>query len=214
MKNFKSFKKPFFSLFLAIFISLMTVFCSCSNQDNIEESDNVVLDSNLYFQRTSSIDFKTDMSSYYKGEIEFGVEKFVEEHSVNTTEILKNGIVVGYFIENSGNFGIGDISKSGKIVYYDLVKKLGYSFDIAYNQDYETDLPLFNDDYIDYEVYADNRCQGQLMLCIAGCTLASIAIAASDGPLPFMDAVAVSTYVVCNGHCVVSYDLCVNPPRN
>jgi len=215
MKIFESFKKPYFSLFSAIFIfSSMTVFYSCSEQENIEEKDSIVLDSSSYLQRTSPNDFKTDISRYYNSNIEFGVEEFVEEHSVNATEILKNGTVVGYFIENSGNFGIGDISINSKIVYYDLVKEVGYSFDIAYNEDYETYIPAFNDDYIDYELYRDNRCQGQLMLCTGGCTLASLAIAASDGPLPFMDAIAVSTYIVCNGHCAVSYDLCINPPGN
>lgn len=48
------------------------------------------------------------------------------------------------------------------------------------------------------------------MLCAAGCTLGTIGIAASDGPLPLMDAVAAAFYITCNGGCAVDHDNCMD----
>lgn len=53
-------------------------------------------------------------------------------------------------------------------------------------------------------------CSGTLMLCSAGCVLATGAIAVSDEPLPLMDILAAATYIICNAHCASSYDYCTN----
>jgi len=56
--------------------------------------------------------------------------------------------------------------------------------------------------------FGPNTCGYKLMLCAAGCTLGALAIAASDGPLPIMDALAVSFYIVCNTGCAVDSANC------
>jgi len=208
MKN-QSLKKKKLNQFLTLLLSsVFMLSCSENDNKNIES-----IDLNSGMNKRTINDLRDKINFYYGYEIDFGVEKYLSNESINTIELIKDGVVVGYLLENNNNYGIGNISISNKILYFDILKEVEFPFDLVYNDDFDTVLPSFNDDFFDYEIYSDNRCQGNLMLCATGCTLGALGIAASDGPLPFMDVVAASFYISCNAGCALSYDLCVNPPK-
>lgn len=74
-------------------------------------------------------------------------------------------------------------------------------------------LPNFKDDSIlDNGISlrsCQNDCNGALIFATATCTLSALAIAASDGPAPFMDVVAVSVWSSCNASAVYSHRACM-----
>lgn len=52
------------------------------------------------------------------------------------------------------------------------------------------------------DIYEISEHQNRGWLCGVGCTLATMAIIASDGPLPLMDIIAVAFYGVCMADCL------------
>ena len=54
----------------------------------------------------------------------------------------------------------------------------------------------------------DTPCSSTRAACITGCTVVAVLMAASDGPLPAMDAVAVATWGICAKQCYAAEDVC------
>lgn len=195
----------------------------------ISSCDNVTEDINLNNQNSSSDKMSLsarnildeDIRGVFNQEISYGeIRSFeLESEDLFFKEVLNsNGIVIGYVDENNGKYGVSDIRSTDIHRYVDLKSQKEYIFDINYSNAYNRKMP-------DFELYAnnqantmmssgDNRCMANFLICSTTASLAAIAIAASDGPLPFMDAVAVSTYIAANALCVSNYDLCKNPPKS
>lgn len=199
-------------------ILLIFLVCSCNsdNEDNNFDSQEASSDNISPLARVTF----DDVNDVFKQNISYGEVKSVrfEFSDYFFTEVLNsNGIVIGYVDENEGKYGVSDISSSYIHRYVDLKNQKEYIFDLNHSQTYNTIVPdfeLFTNNQVNVMVTSgDNRCMGNFMLCSATASLAAIAIAASDGPLPFMDALAVSTFITANGLCVSNYDLCINPPK-
>lgn len=183
------------------------VITSCSNEEETVEKS--ISNSN----RRENINLDLIIKEYYRADYNFGSETYSEEYDIAVTEILISGHIVGYVTKNSSSLGLTDIrifESDKKLKFLDIVEEKNYTFDLVYDEEFDALIPDFDGSF-DYTPYADNRCKGQLILCTGLCTLSAAAIAASDGPLPFMDAVAATYWVGCQGKCVVDYDLCANP---
>uniref|UniRef100_UPI004049E868 hypothetical protein n=1 Tax=Gelidibacter sp. TaxID=2018083 RepID=UPI004049E868 len=205
-------KKICFSL---LFVIPFFTFNSCSNNENIdfkEESNNP----NFIKREVGQLEKQEQVLDYFKENFRFGKEFLLEEYNANMIEIIIENTLVGYYIDNKdfNSIGVVDIRDIDFIKYVN-VSKINeiFSFALIFNNDYDTIVPDFNVDYFTALNRGDDRCQGNLMLCTGTCTLGALGIAASDGPLPFADALAVSFWVGCNAHCVSSFDLCMNPPK-
>src|SRR5690606_9582479 len=178
-----------------------------------EENTEIIDHSSL--NRVPNSNFDLIIRNYYQSNYAFGVDSYSAEYDTYTTEILIGNQIVGYITQNSEISGLADIrvfESEKKLKFSDITNQKNYNFNLAFNDDFNTLVPDFEDS-INYATFADPRCQGNLILCTGVYALASIGIAASDGPLPFMDALAASTFITCNAHCASTYDLCVNPPN-
>jgi hypothetical protein len=193
---------------------------SCSNDKNLEDRESIDdIQSNISLaSRSSSIE---DIEMVFKEEVRYGATQRVTYQSRDYfyEEVLNSsGAVIGYIDENEGKYGVSDLRLSNIHRYVDLINNQEYIFDLNYSDTYATVIPdfeLFTNDQVNSMILSggNNRCMGNFLLCSTVATLASIAIAASDGPLPFMDVLAVSTYISANALCVSNYDLCINPPK-
>jgi len=135
--------------------------------------------------------------------------------SVQSYDIENPNGVYGYFL-NSSSFtvlALVDVLNE-KITIFDLINNSKTEF--LREKDDKRNIQLFDKTHnrlISAEesgaAGASNSCDAGLMLCGVGCTLATIAIMATDGPLPIMDVVAAAYYVTCNAGCIVSYDNCI-----
>lgn len=200
-------------------ILLIFLICSCNsdNEDKNFDSQEVSSDN---ISPLARITFDNDVKEVFKQDISYGEIRSLrfESNDYFFTEVLNsNGIVIGYVDENEGKYGVSDISSSYIHRYVDLKNQKEYIFDLNHSHTYNIIIPDFelftNNQVNDMVTSGDNRCMGNFMLCTATASLAAIAIAASDGPLPFMDALAVTTFITANALCVSNYDLCTNPPK-
>ncbi|HLW63042.1 MAG TPA: hypothetical protein VKY33_06530 [Flavobacterium sp.] len=133
------------------------------------------------------------------------------EYQVEAQDIIVKGDVVGSLaFTNDGDFGVLDVRNTDtEYKYFDSKTNFMFLFVSKYNNEAKRFIPDF-ENTVYYEVRKDpNPCQTQLTLCTATCTLAAIAVAASDGPSPFMDVVAITGWTTCNGACISVHADCV-----
>lgn len=133
-------------------------------------------------------------------------------------QLLVNGQIAGVLVselestEGESLMGFTDSRTEGRVKYFDLKNDRIFDMPLVLDIDSQILVPDFNGGY--YTEVKDNRCQGQFTLCSAGCTVAAVAASLIDGPAPFADALAITGWTICQGLCLSSYDLCVNPPKN
>ena len=211
MKNFKK-------IALSVLgVAVLTVgFIGCSGDEGTfdkEDSTNTansIRSTNQSFDSVIKSMFSTD--SYRLG------DKVVNsEYQVEAQDIIVKGDVVGSLaFTNDGDFGVLDVRNTDtEYKYFDSKTNFMFLFTSKYNNGAKRFIPDF-ENTVYYEVRKDpNPCQTQLTLCTATCTLAAIAVAASDGPAPFMDVIAIAGWTTCNGGCISAHESCVeNSKKN
>lgn len=208
-------RKLFKKTIILAFLSTLCIFqFSCENAEveNLSSTnsyDNLTNNENSI--TTFSYSFDNKIKNYFKSTFITG-EVVANYDGLKGQKLIINGQMVGIIVsDREGKIGFTDSRKAGRIKYFDLTKDRLFDMPIVFNPEYQILVPDFNNGY--FTEVKDNRCQGNFTLCSAGCTLAAVAVAASDGPLPFMDAIALAGWSTCQGLCLSSYDLCVNPPK-
>lgn len=146
-------------------------------------------------------------------------QKYIAEHRKFVTEIYANNTLSGYLLQDEAKntIGFSIITNSEILKYHDFITAEDYSFDLTYSIENKCNVPNFeknsffkfkNSKTVNVNS-CENDCQGALISCGAVTVLAAVAIAASDGPLPVMDVIAVSTYVAGMANCAYNNKSCL-----
>lgn len=202
---------------LALTVTLGIFLFSCENGETMDSTNSNDYETSNYSDNSmttfsSPDDYDLKIKNYFGRAFEIG-EVVGEDAGLRGQKLIVAGQMVGVIVsDDEGKMGFTDSRTEGRVKYFDLRKNRLFDMPIVFNPEYQILVPDFNGGY--FTEVKDNRCQGQFTLCSAGCTLAAVAVAASDGPLPFMDALAITGWTTCQGLCLSSYDLCVNPPKN
>ena len=209
--------KFYYTIMKKIVVLLLTVLLfSCSLQESLNPIIEPIPELAMLQERFPNHFENVDLESYRKtlaplvGE---GGQQY-SEILADSYEIKNNDHVYGYFYNSSSfttlvlfnqewnELSVFNLKNDSSLDFERIVAGTGVIqlFDKTNN--------VLLENSINPIIFASGGCGYRLMLCAAGCTLASIAIAASDGPLPFMDALAVSFYIVCNGECAIDSANC------
>jgi|TARA_B110000238_G_C16040036_1_gene401468 hypothetical protein len=181
---------------------ILTLISSCTSEENIITNEDQIALESLKPELISSIDFNT-----------------------KTTYKTDNGDIVYYKIKNNdnsflfkdymGNFSVIDILNNDKFNYIGISKELKLSFEMNYNEKYKTKI-------VNLESTLNNQISNQLLkksssscstrygIDLGMCLISVAGIAASDGPLPFADVLAISYGVACGVRAADSYGDCLN----
>jgi hypothetical protein len=145
--------------------------------------------------------------------------KYLSQQNKYITEIYTNNILSGYLLQDGSKntIGFSNITNSKILKYHDFIIAEDYSFDITYSSEYKCNIPnfkknnLLEDTKSSSKIFNEctNDCQGALITCAAVTVIAAVSIAASDGPLPFMDVLAASAYVAGMANCGYSNKSCL-----
>tara|TARA_R110000868_G_C10938104_1_gene766845 strand:- start:2380 stop:2922 length:543 start_codon:yes stop_codon:yes gene_type:complete len=172
-----------------VFCSILFINFSCNNDNPlvIEEND----------MSNAMLSFKNNFPSEY---VNLSIEnkQVIKNGSNNLSAIfipvIDKGIVIGRFFEHSdGEAYYYDLSDyKNQVVTYDVINPksmqiIGMKLDLnsqSYKPDFSTSKGSF--------------------WCKASCTLGAMAIAASDGPVPVMDVLAVAYATACLIDCEVN----------
>jgi hypothetical protein len=186
---------------LVLLVTFLVLSCNDEKEIYIEKY-------NLTEELKSRLDF--NFNSY-----NFQNEKYIAEHDLFVVEILSNSKLSGVLVvdKDMNAKGFGNLKNDNFLEYYDVNLNKNYIFDMEFSSEHNLVLPNFNENE-NINLYprnnsCQNSCQGGLILCTATCTLAALAVAASDGPLPFMDVVAAAGWTTCNGTCAYSHQSCM-----
>ena len=186
-------------------VSLLTaliIISSCNNEEHINFSEDQLLLGELNPELVNLVDFDT------KG-----------------TYSSENGNIVYYKIKDknnsflfkdySGDFSIVDILENEKFIYTGISKDINLNFEMTYNKEYDTKI-------VNLKSTLNNQISKQLLRkgstsCSTGyavdlglCLIGAAGIAASDGPLPFADALAVTFGVACGVRAADTLGACLN----
>lgn len=203
MMNIKQSLSLFFS------ISILFSFNSCSDEQFEEANFNQnTLD--IFAKNFPDQYEKLDYSSFREGKVDnIENEKGEVIHIgiyYKSIDIVDKGVLLGSIVEIDGQSHY--VEKKSKTMIYNnlenLTKKI--KFDLVQkdkNSNYQ--IPDFDSLQSSY-IYAKSDCNSwSNYVCAAGCTIASIAIAASDGPSPFMDILAVAYQGTCLAGCAIEH---------
>ena len=112
------------------------------------------------------------------------------------------------FKDQNNSFSQITIQPNGKFNYYNFDSELELNFESEFDDDlgYEVvDLTSYKVDSHSSEC----NCESILALDMGICLISAAAIAASDGPLPFADAAAISYGVACGVRASLAHEDCV-----
>ena len=129
-----------------------------------------------YIQKSKKVKLKTNSDS----SIDF-----------TTIPIIENQVVTGRFFEYSDGdaFYIDFSDYTKKIIIYDLANPSEFEIvEMIYNKDSNSYVPNY---------LGSNK----TFMCKVACTIGAMAIAASDGPSPIMDILAVAYQISCVADC-------------
>lgn len=146
------------------------------------------------------------------------VSSTIQKMKVDGVDVVFIQLQNGYFLDDSTKMVYSEINKpNNQLIMYDFTSNYKTTFKLIKNSNnvysdvdktsvQTTD--LFNPQSIYINTVTFNKeCRDLpgFALCYAGALLSSVAIAASDGPLPFMDVLAVSTLVTNTALCIRSW---------
>jgi hypothetical protein len=183
-----------------LFLSLMIL--SCSSEEIIDNNEDALALKILKPELLKFIDFNS--KKVYNSD---------------------NGEVVYYQIKNEKNSYVfrdynGDYSEieivdNSKVLYSGISNDIKLNFDMATNKKYETkmvNLEYTLNTYFTNEVSkkSNSSCEGWYAAELTLCLVEAALIASSDGPLPIMDAVAVTVGVACGLKAAKDFGNCLN----
>lgn len=206
-------KKIIFNLFLISTFFLGS--CESEISPSIESNFQKDIPSHFGLAREFPDYFsKIDPDSFQKILVKIDKDFYLDDFEVVIYTAKENNEIVGYLLESNLFNVYTEISSETVFNSIDLETGNFVEFE---NKRKGNDFVLYditNDVLIAMENtnHSSNRsggCQGALIICTAGCTLGTIGIGASDGPLPIMDIVAAAFYISCNAGCVNTYNDCM-----
>lgn len=125
-------------------------------------------------------------------------------------EVFIKDELIGYLSDYNNTMIFSTLSQEGNdavIIVDDLESSSIYAFDMVYSEEFGYDMiKVFNED--DAQRTDMTACDVAFIANVAACVIGTIGIAASDGPLPFADALAATFYVACNTGATASYTSC------
>jgi hypothetical protein len=194
-----------------LFGAIIFLFQNCTLEENLQIYSFNTTEALKNFEKNLPLEFSyldfSKAQSYFideKGKLLFTSKK---ENNYLTIPAIKNGKVIGRFIGFKEDGIYIDLKNYHREIVGINVSNLdsrltAKTFFDEKNQNY---FPVFDSNSESQRI---NGCGNQLgyNLCLATCAISAIAIAASDGPSPFMDIVAVSYTATCILNCAVSND--------
>lgn len=117
------------------------------------------------------------------------------------------------FKDDQNNLSLVSILKNGKYLYEGINTDLNFEFESIYDKKLGhnvVDLSVLNNHFNSINQKSSSNCDTNLALDYGLCLVFAAAIAASDGPLPFMDAAAVTYGTACMARAALAYEDCVN----
>jgi hypothetical protein len=176
---------------LGLFI-LATIFVSCNSEKEdiaINSIDNEIVTFKSNFPHLSN---KISTANIQKvGEVEKNSKSSQASISGITFPIIENEEVIGRYI------GLSDESSAIYIDFSDYTNKVTV-YNVIDPSVFETFQMIYNPENGNYEPSYFGE---KGFWCGASCTIGAIAIAASDGPSPLMDFLAISFQIACLADC-------------
>ena len=201
------------------FFTLVILISSCSKENESVDLEAVVETQSLLIQKYLEFDTKKNQDYSFKElNINNDISEFGFDQSVTElVEISENQKFIGYLLRNGEKFyQVKYLDES--LETFDLIDmddKNQYSFERQYSPelDFKVVYPsgyFFNGEKSNpgHQNAAMDQCDVIFALQVTACVTASLAIAASDGPAPFMDILAASTYITCNAAAAAAHTKC------
>lgn len=178
-------KRVFFTIFV-LFISM-----SCDKQTNEMELSDQRLS---IFKMNFPNEYKNLRLEFLQGTIETKSSEVSPSLGISVPVIINNEVVGRYvgLVDQSAAIYIDFTNFKNEIIVYDVINPSRFQiFKMKYDAE--------RDVYEPFVLKSTNDA-----LCGALCALGAIAIAASDGPAPFMDALAITYAATCLAACVAN----------
>ena len=178
-------KRAFFTI-LVLFISM-----SCDKQMNEMEHNEQRLS---IFQMNFPNEYKNLKLEYLQNTIETKSSEISPSLGISIPVIINNEVVGRYvgLVNQSAAIYIDFTDYKNEIIVYDVIDPTRFQvFKMKYDAERDVYEPIVLKSTND-------------ALCGALCALGAIAIAASDGPAPFMDALAITYAATCLAACVAN----------
>lgn len=186
------------SLNLLLLTLIFFVLFSCTHENRIIDNQAIV-------KKYGNL----NINLYNLGIFEYGIE----ELNVDYTTIFREDKIIGYEMKTVLFETEVRVNNDHSVIEVNSVNDEKTNiFNRVLNENGEYNLePLNNSPVDNYQVKnLSSNCNLILAGCVSACVLGTAAIAASDGPLPLMDALAASFYITCNANCALDHQNCVN----
>lgn len=189
-------KNSFKIITLLLLISVLNCTSEDSTENTSDEVNKTISNSN---QMKSGDISDFDLTNEYVLNTDYGVLVYYKSLSENEKYLFK---------DQNGSFSQIIIQPKGKFNYFNFDSELELNFESKFNEELGFEIV----DLSNYSVYRGNsgcNCETSLALDLSMCIISAAAIAASDGPLPFMDAAAISYGVACGTRAGLAHEDCV-----
>lgn len=208
--------------FILIFsLSIFIISCSSDNNEN-NSLENISLDDNLELFKSNfpnqfdNLNFESKKVGNTETDL---LNKEINGIALNykSIEIKSKGRISGYYIEFEDKGHYIDISSQNKIRYFNVNNPKEYSeYNMVIDEKSGVKVPDFTENMPygltipngDFQQKVNCDCDNcpAAVACVVTCGISAVAIAVSDGPLPFMDALAVTFMASCTTGCGLSYN--------
>lgn len=188
-------KKLFKIITLLLFVGVL----NCSSDENMVNTNKEVLNSNHMMKSTDITDF--DLTKENILNTEFGILHYYNSLSESNKFLFK---------DQYGSFSQIIIQPNGKFNYFNFDSKLELNFKSTFDEDLGYEIVDLTSYRLPPPSGSGCDCETTLALDMGLCLLSAAAIAASDGPLPFMDAAAVTYGTACMARAGISHENCVD----
>lgn len=179
-------------------MSIILISCT-DNQENFTE---ILTEDQVYVKNIDPILFSiVNFESKKEFETEFGVYYIYNLKDNNKSYLIK---------DTKNNFSL--VTNNGeKISHKYIENEVVSEFDFKLNNDYGYKMIDTSKYKANYNLFQKNAigCEGDYWISVGICAIGAVAIAASDGPLPFADAVAATFLIGCEHTAFRSLQMCV-----